>query len=200
KATRRLQETAPAEEDCGSPVIQWGDGVCDARLNTELCNFDGGHCCAQTCVISPPYPESCLYFDCVDPDVGDDEPVAVYDAEVPELKNLPIQDLNVTAHECIAPTAHRVIAADNDPCFEGGMVAPTETFVGADNCSFTLTRTWAAEDLSSNSVQAQRTYQVADTQPPVLTGLPAEGPVVETDDPDFLFGDDTTVVAVDACS
>lgn len=23
-------------------MIQWGDGVCDARLNTEACNFDGG--------------------------------------------------------------------------------------------------------------------------------------------------------------
>lgn len=38
---------------------------------------------------------------------------------------------------------------------------------GANNCSFTLTRTWAAEDLSSNSAQGQRTYQVADTEPPV---------------------------------
>lgn len=42
---RRLQdETPPTEEDCGSPVDQWGDGVCDARLNTEACNYDGGEC------------------------------------------------------------------------------------------------------------------------------------------------------------
>lgn len=34
----------------------------------------------------------------------------------------------------------------------------------------------------------------------ILTGLPDEGLVVETDDPDFSFGDDTLVVAVDACS
>jgi len=34
----------------------------------------------------------------------------------------------------------------------------------------------------------------------MLTGLPAEGLVVETDDPNFAFGDDTSVVAVDACS
>lgn len=72
KATRRLQEGPPAEEDCGSSVIQWGDGVCDARLNTELCNFDGGDCCAQTCVQSPLYPDSCLYFDCVDPGISAD--------------------------------------------------------------------------------------------------------------------------------
>lgn len=40
---RRLQDEAPpTEEDCGSPVVQWGDGVCDARLNTEACDYDGG--------------------------------------------------------------------------------------------------------------------------------------------------------------
>lgn len=40
---RHLQsETPPTEEECGSPVVQWGDGVCDARLNTEACNYDGG--------------------------------------------------------------------------------------------------------------------------------------------------------------
>ena len=36
--------------------------------------------------------------------------------------------------------------------------------------------------------------------PQILTGLPVEGLVVETDDPNFSFGDDTSVVAVDACS
>ena len=72
KATRRLQAVPPTEEDCGSSVIQWGDGVCDARLNNELCDFDGGDCCAQTCVQSPLYPESCLYFDCLDPEIGAD--------------------------------------------------------------------------------------------------------------------------------
>lgn len=34
----------------------------------------------------------------------------------------------------------------------------------------------------------------------MLTGLPAEGEVIQTDDPNFSFGDDMTVVAVDACS
>lgn len=52
--------------------------------------------------------------------------MAVYDGEAPELKNLPIQDLNVTVHQCIAPTTHQVIVSDNDPCFEGGVVVPTE--------------------------------------------------------------------------
>ena len=29
-----------------------------------------GDCCAQTCVYNDNYPESCLYHDCVDPDIG----------------------------------------------------------------------------------------------------------------------------------
>lgn len=50
--------------------------------------------------------------------------MAAYDYEPPELKNLPMQDLFETVHECIAPVAGKVIAADNDPCFEGGIVVP----------------------------------------------------------------------------
>ena len=52
--------------------------------------------------------------------------MAVYDAETPLLKNLPAQDQNVTVHECVAPSANFVISADNDPCFEGGRVIPTD--------------------------------------------------------------------------
>ena len=52
--------------------------------------------------------------------------MANFDGEAPELKNVPIQDLNVTVSECIAPTTQLVIAADNDPCFEGGIVIPTD--------------------------------------------------------------------------
>ncbi|CAM9994852.1 unnamed protein product [Ectocarpus fasciculatus] len=45
---------------------------------------------------------------------------------------------------------------------------------GENACSFTVARTWAAEDLNGNSVQAERTYQVSDTEPPILSGLPAD--------------------------
>ena len=34
----------------------------------------------------------------------------------------------------------------------------------------------------------------------ILIGLPADGLVIETDDPEFSWGDDLSVVAVDACS
>ena len=60
--------------------------------------------------------------------------MALFDGEAPTLKNLPIQDLEVTVQECIAPTPNLVIVSDNDPCFEGGVVVPTdETAVRASN-------------------------------------------------------------------
>ena len=71
-AGRRLQEEPPTEEDCGSSVVQFGDGVCDDRLNNEPCKFDGGDCCAQTCVLNPLFGSSCLFFNCTDPSVGAD--------------------------------------------------------------------------------------------------------------------------------
>ena len=52
--------------------------------------------------------------------------MAAFDAEVPVLKNLPAQDLNVTVFECVAPTTQEVISADNDPCFEGGLVVAVD--------------------------------------------------------------------------
>lgn len=54
------------------------------------------------------------------------ESVTTYDGETPVLKNLPAQDLNLTVYECVAPAQDRVIVADNDPCFESGLVAPTD--------------------------------------------------------------------------
>lgn len=34
----------------------------------------------------------------------------------------------------------------------------------------------------------------------ILAGLPADGLVIQTDDPNLAFGDDPSVSAVDACS
>eukprot|EP00752_Nemacystus_decipiens_P006177 g5574.t1 len=204
---RRLQiDSPPTEEECGSPLAQWGDGVCDARLNTEECKFDGGDCCAQTCVNNALFPESCLFPDCKDPAVVNTEPVTTFDIEPPVLNNLPVQDLDTVVHECVAPTQHYVIASDNDPCFQGGLIVPTDEFLfddalrGSRLCSFSVVRTWAAEDLAGNSVQAQRTYKVSDTTPPILTGLPADGLFIQTDDPNLVLGEDAAVSAVDACS
>ena len=58
--------------------------------------------------------------------LNEQESVTIYDGEAPVLKNLPAQDLNVTVHECVAPSANLVISADNDPSFEGGIVVPTD--------------------------------------------------------------------------
>lgn len=39
-----IEYVRPTEEACGSPVSEWQDGVCDAALNVEQCNYDGGMC------------------------------------------------------------------------------------------------------------------------------------------------------------
>ena len=54
------------------------------------------------------------------------ESVTIFDGETTVLKNLPAQDQDDTVHECVAPSANLVISADNDPCFEGGIVVPTD--------------------------------------------------------------------------
>ncbi len=34
----------------GASIV--GNGLCDAQYNIPECNFDGGDCCAKTCVPS----------------------------------------------------------------------------------------------------------------------------------------------------
>lgn len=60
--------------------------------------------------------------------------MAIYDGETPVLKNLPAQELDVTVHECVAPSANLVISADDDPCFEGGIVVPTDEVPAVSGC------------------------------------------------------------------
>lgn len=42
----------PAYYDCLGNVETIGDGYCDVQNNAETCGFDGGDCCASTCVSS----------------------------------------------------------------------------------------------------------------------------------------------------
>ena len=36
----------------GCSELSVNDGFCDAKFNTQACNWDGGDCCADTCVSS----------------------------------------------------------------------------------------------------------------------------------------------------
>lgn len=46
-----------------------GDGKCDPSFNVEVCQFDKGDCCPQTCVYTY-LPGSCKRFQCLDPHPG----------------------------------------------------------------------------------------------------------------------------------
>jgi hypothetical protein len=49
-------------------VVFNGNGWCDADQNTEACNWDGGDCCAETCVFTDDSYGSCSDgFNCLDP-------------------------------------------------------------------------------------------------------------------------------------
>jgi hypothetical protein len=53
---------------CPGNPLYVGDGWCDAGLNSLLCDYDGGDCCASTCVDSLLQACGDNGFDCLDPD------------------------------------------------------------------------------------------------------------------------------------
>ncbi len=56
----------------GFPVVEYSNSICDAELNNADCQWDGGDCCASTCVFNRLlYGQgSCAIFDCRDPAVS----------------------------------------------------------------------------------------------------------------------------------
>lgn len=58
-------------------VADIGNGRCDAVNNVPSCGFDGGDCCACTCVDGPLHSCSDSTFDCVYP--ACDEPIPAPD-------------------------------------------------------------------------------------------------------------------------
>jgi hypothetical protein len=70
----------PSYATCNSSEAL-GDGFCDADLNTEVCGWDGGDCCEDTCVEGS-YPCGDNGFDCIDPSAGGTQPITDPDPSV----------------------------------------------------------------------------------------------------------------------
>jgi hypothetical protein len=148
-----------------------GDGVCDLDLNTADFVYDGGDCCAATCVTNPKYPQSCVDSPevCIDPDVtgfdlatDTDKPVLLFDFPVDE-GTFEVSEL---------PRSPAAAASDNDPCFVG-FVQLAETRVdGFCPNDFSLTRTWFVSDAAGNTAFKTTTLNIEDTTPPIA---PATG-------------------------
>lgn len=66
--------TSSAQTDCEGYPPYMEDGYCDEENNNAGCGFDGGDCCACTCVDSPTHTCGELGggYDCKDPDVPPD--------------------------------------------------------------------------------------------------------------------------------
>lgn len=78
------QDAADVYSQCTDDLMEdVGDGTCDSDSNLEACRFDGGDCCACTCV-----GENCVYtlFDCLDPSGSGAE---LYDCEQPPPDPIP---------------------------------------------------------------------------------------------------------------
>lgn len=59
-------------DNCTGYTELIGDGNCDSVNNNAACNYDGGDCCACTCVDGPEHSCGPLFFyDCQDPDAAD---------------------------------------------------------------------------------------------------------------------------------
>jgi hypothetical protein len=57
------------------PAALVGNGICNPELNVDLCQYDGGDCCTETCQRTS-LPESCNTCQCIDPSVTNREEVS----------------------------------------------------------------------------------------------------------------------------
>jgi hypothetical protein len=115
--------------------------------------------------------------------------ILVHDDETPILSNLPF-DMQVTCENIPAPEFPE--ASDN--CFTGINVMMTEEWIGTENCTFTIVRTFSATDLCGNAAVHVQTIEVVDNEAPQLAQL-AEEIVVECDQlPNFDM-----IAVVDNC-
>ncbi|CAM9428395.1 unnamed protein product [Laminaria digitata] len=75
KPTADDDEPGGSSLDCMTEFS--GDSLCDEDNNSEICGYDGGDCCACTCVSSDETDNKCGgNYNCIDPDatcVNDDD-------------------------------------------------------------------------------------------------------------------------------
>jgi hypothetical protein len=106
---------------------------------------------------------------------------------------------SATTIECPAsPVFTAPTASDN--CDPNPVVTFTDTTTPGDCAgTYSVTRTWTAEDVSGNvSLPVSQTITVKDTTPPVITGFPAD--IAVSCAGAVPPADDTLVTATDACN
>lgn len=63
-------EASPHVDTCTGDVLTFGDAWCDEENNNPSCGYDGGDCCACTCVDTETRQCGILEFPCVDPNAA----------------------------------------------------------------------------------------------------------------------------------
>jgi hypothetical protein len=94
--------------------------------------------------------------------------ITVVDTTAPVLSGVPA---NATA-ECSAIPAPAVVTAQ-DVCAGALDVVFEESNVAGDDCTYSIVRTWTAEDECGNEVSASQTITVVDTTNPWFNNVPA---------------------------
>jgi gliding motility-associated-like protein len=156
---------------CNDPVPPVGSvtatDVCDAtpsvvfNQNTQAGNCPGNYLILRRWIVSD--------------DAGNADTalqvITVRDITPPQLVGVPSN--TTVSCEAVLPAPPNVTAIDN--CSSSVLVVYAETANGS-GCSYTVTRTWTANDGCGNVASASQLITVTDNQPPMLDGLP----------PDFL--------------
>ena len=154
--------------------MQVGNGYCEENLNTEEYEFDGGDCCWQTCVPKDGTFGTCtgpwLQEKCKNPDVQNSTGT-VLDTERPQIISAfggqAFDDIHVSADS--VPSSFGVVASDNDPCFEGGVIFDESRTDGRCPNEYVLERSWFAEDPTGNNWTETMLVYVNDTTPPTYS-------------------------------
>ncbi|CAM9818998.1 unnamed protein product [Scytosiphon promiscuus] len=156
--------------DCGTGIHYYiGDGYCDSTLNTEVCGWDNGDCCKDSCCDGQDYTCKTNGYDCQDPD-----PQECSAATTPA----PISPALATAAPAVttfAPNAATVapVLATKTP----STVEPTQTPVSGTSAPVVVSAAPTAVDLTQTPVSGTSTPVVVSAAPTAvdLTQTPLPG-------------------------
>jgi gliding motility-associated-like protein len=164
--------TPTATDNCGTPTLTFADmtvnGSCPNEYTiTRTWTADDG--CGNTATAS--------------------QVINVDDTTPPVISGLP----GATNIECSDTPAWDVPTA-TDNCGTPTLTFVDATITGPCPGSYTLTRTWTADDGCGNTATAEQTINVDDTTPPVISGLPGPSTIECDATPNFA-----TPTATDNC-
>ncbi len=101
--------------------------------------------------------------------------ISIVDMEPPVFSNPP-SDITLNCGDPVPPATSPNVAdnCDQTPAVVLNEVSAQTNNGSCSDLSYTITRTWTAIDDCGNTTVAVQIIQVSDTQPPVISGVPAK--------------------------